>query len=364
MTSRRSLDAADQGFAVRLFAVLGSLAIAGIVFYILEAVLIPFAVAWLLAFLLVPLVDYLDRNMPRWLAIVLSFLTIVALLGGSLFVMVPVLQAQIATFLAQLPTYGQQLNSLTHTLGSHLHLRIDITAIGRLIQEQLAQFGAHLLRAPTDLIDTAAQLVKTLIFIALVPIVAFFLLRDWHRLVQKLETFVRASRRESVEKFAQVANEVLRHYIHGQLLVMVGVGIIYTLGYVMAGIDLGLVLGILAGVVFVIPFAAFVLTGIPAIVLAVAQFHDITHPLIILITIAIAELIGNTVLTPILVGRYVSVHPAAVLLLIFAGGALFGVFGMIVAFPLAAVSGAWISRVIEEETSADSSRQGESGDDS
>ncbi|MEJ2378782.1 MAG: AI-2E family transporter [Pseudolabrys sp.] len=182
--------------------------------------------------------------------------------------------------------------------------------------------------------------------IVLSPVVALYLLRDWHRLVAGLESYVRTSRRASIEQFLRIADQVLRHYIHGQLLVMLGVAAMYTLGYGLTGISLGLVLGVLAGIVFVIPFASLVLVGIPGFVIAILQFHDIAHPFAIVLTVVMAELMGNIVLTPVLVGRFVRVHPAGVLLFIFAGGALFGVLGMVLALPLAAITTAWTSKIV------------------
>ena len=346
-------------FSLRLFAMLGSVFLLGTGFYLLEEVLVPFVVAWVLAYLLVPVVDLLDRYMPRWLAILVSFLTLATLLSGLLFGLVPLLQEQISAFLAQLPGYVEQLNHIVGGLTSHLHLKVDVGVLSRNVQDRIVQLGTHLLQAPSALMSTAAHLIKTIIFIALVPVVAFFLLRDWHQLVQGIESFVRASRRAPLEQFVRTADEVLRHYLHGELLVMVCVGIMYTIGYEITGISLGLVLGMLAGLVFVIPFASFVLAGIPAILLAIVQFHDIVHPVMILLTIGVSELIGNGVLTPVLVGRYVRVHPAAVLLFIFAGGALFGVLGMVMALPLAAITSAWVSTLTDASPSSPPPRSGD-----
>jgi predicted PurR-regulated permease PerM len=335
----------SDALSVRVFAVLGSVFIIGTVFYLLEGVLMPFVAAWVLAYLLVPLVDLLDRRMPRWLAIVISFLALIAVLGGLFYWLVPELRMQINAFIAQLPGYVEQLDRALGRLTSHLDLKMDISAMSRILENRLAQLGNHLLNAPSELMSTAAELIKTVAFISLVPLVAFFLLRDWHWLVQGLESFVRASRRSTVEEFMRMADEVLRHYIHGLLLVMLGIGVMYTVGFGLTGISLWLVLGIMAGVVCIIPLASFLLSGIPAIALAAIQFHDFLHPLMILATIAVAEGVGNGLLMPVLVGRFVRVHPAAVLLFIFAGGALFGVLGMLLALPLAAMAAAWISRL-------------------
>lgn len=332
-------------FALRLFAMLGSAFILGTLFLALEKILVPFIVAWVLAYLLVPVVDFLSRYVPRWFAILVSFLSLAAVIGALLLGFVPLMHAQIANFLGELPTYANRIDRFLGGLAARVHSSADVAALSSNIQGRLVQLGTNLLRAPSELMSTAARLIETIVFIALVPVVAFFLLRDWHRLVIGLETFVRSSRRSSLEQFLRTADRVLRHYIHGQLLVMLGVGIMYTIGYMIAGISLGVVLGMLAGLVFVIPFASFVLSGIPALILATVQFHDVVHPLMIALTIAATELVGNAVLTPILVGRYVRVHPAAVLLFIFAGGALFGVLGMVMALPAAAISAAWIAQL-------------------
>jgi hypothetical protein len=200
------------------------------VFYLLEDVLKPFVAAWILAYLLVPLVDRLGRYMPRGLAIVVSFLLIASVLTGLFLGLVPALQVQISAFLSQLPRYADQINRAAEVLASHLHLKADVSALGRGFEDRVVQLGTHLLQAPSELMSTAAQLIKTIIFIALVPVVSFLLLRDWHRLVGGLESFVRTSKRPSVEQFVGTANEVLRHYIHGQLLVLVGVGVGHTGG--------------------------------------------------------------------------------------------------------------------------------------
>lgn len=332
--------------ALRTFAMLGSALILGIAFFLLEKILVPFLAAWVLSYLLVPAVDRLDRYVPRWFAIVITFVSLAAVVGAVLLGLVPIVYLQVTGFVNELPGYAARMDRFLAALAAHLHLHVDVAALGSNIQGLLGRLAVNLLRAPSELISTAAGLIETMVFIALVPVVAFFLLRDWHRLVSGLEKFVRGSRRSSLEQFVRTADRVLRHYIHGQLLVMLGVGVMYTVGYMISGLGLGVVLGLLAGVVCVIPFASFVLSGIPALILITVQHPDFVHPPMIALTIAAAELVGNAVLMPVLVGRYVRVHPAAVLLFIFAGGALFGVLGMIMALPLAAISAAWI----EQET--------------
>ncbi|MGA8260552.1 MAG: AI-2E family transporter, partial [Arenicellales bacterium] len=330
--------------STRTFAILGIVMILGFIFYLLEEVLIPFVVAWVLAYLLVPVVDLLSRRILREVSILIVFALLVLILGALAFGVVPLLRDEINSFLNQLPAYMEQINELTSGLLAHLHVQANPGELSGQIEGALLQIGSRLVAGPSAVVHTATQLVKVGVLIALVPVVAFYLLRDWHDLTTWIESFLKAPGRRSLERLLRTSDQVLRRFIHGELLVMAGIGVMYALGYAATGISLGLVLGVLAGLVSVVPFASFVLSGIPAVLIAVAQFHDVTHPLLIVGTIAVAELIGNTILVPMLVGRYVRVHPAAVLLLIFAGGALFGIMGMILALPLAAVIKAYWDR--------------------
>jgi len=332
--------------SLRLFATLGTIALLGLFFYLLKGVLSPFIVAWILAFLLVPVVDRLDRYMPRWSATVLIFAGFALLLGALVFGLVPVLQDQINRFLHELPAFTRHIDTFLSELGRALHIRLPANTLTQDIQNSLATLGVRLVNAPTLVVDTAAHLAELLVFVAVVPIVTFYLLRDWHRFWHHLSAFMRAPAQRRIEWGFRISTRVLRRFVHGQLLVMLGIGAIYSTGFTATGISLGLVLGILAGVVSVVPFAALLLAGLPALTLALVQYHDLLHVLGILGTIAVAELVGNTVLAPALVGRFVNVHPAAVLLFIFVGGELYGVIGMILAVPLAAMAAAiWQVRI-------------------
>ncbi|AOU98783.1 hypothetical protein BI364_13140 [Acidihalobacter yilgarnensis] len=328
--------------SLRTFATLGSLFILGLTFYLIEGVLVPFVLAWVLAYLLVPLVDRLQAHMPRLFAIVLAFFMVFVGIAVLLLGLIPALQGQISRFLATLPAYAHHLNITLDALATHLHLPITPGSIANNLEQQVRHLGTHLLEAPTALLNTATGMIRVAVLIALVPIVSFYLLRDWHHLSAGIESFLSVPARTSLKAFLQSSDRVLRRFIHGQLLVMLAIGCGYSLGFGLAGINLGLVLGVLAGLVSVVPFASFILGGLPALLLAVLQFHDLTHPLIILATIGLTEFVGNTILTPVLVGRFVQVHPAVVLLSIFAGGALYGILGMLLALPVAAsVSAYW-----------------------
>lgn len=327
--------------SLRVFAVLGSFFLAGLLFYLLEGVLTPFIIAWVASYLLVPVVDRLERHMTRWLAVLLVFIIFGALLGAIMRWIVPQVQHEVMLFMHQLPDTMHDIAKLVHTLANALHVPVASGKLASDLQSSLLNIGSHMMQGPSLFFSTAAQAIKVGIYVCLIPIVMFYLLRDWHGLNARIVSAVQGAFHIRLEAILETSNEVFRHFIHGQLLAMLGFGVLYSIGYLVSGISLGLVLGLMAGLLSAIPFAAFLLTGVPAMLLATVQFHGLSHLLMVMLTIMGAELVGNLVLIPVFVGRYVKVHAAAVLLLIFAGGALFGVMGMLMALPLAAIMAAY-----------------------
>ncbi len=330
--------------SLRIFAVLGSVLILGFLFYLLEGVLTPFIIAWVASYLLVPVVDRLNRRMPRWGAVLLVFLLVGGVLAATMRWLVPQVQHEVTLFMAQLPDTMHDVARLVQRLADALHIRVASQKLAGDMQAYLLSIGSHMVHGPSVFVSTAAQAVKVTIYVGLVPIVMFYLMRDWHSLHRRVVSALQGAFRLRIEPILQTSNEVFRHFIHGQLLAMLGIGVLYTIGYSISGVSLGLVLGLLAGLLSAIPFAAFLLTGVPAMLLATVEFPGLSHLLVVILTIIGSEMVGNFVLIPVFVGRYVRVHAVAVLLLIFAGGALFGVMGMLMALPLAAVLAAYETR--------------------
>lgn len=321
--------------SLRVFAYLGIAFLLGTLLYLLQDALIPFIAAWLIAFLLVPIVDFLHRFMPREAAILLLFLPLVALLGGFLFFVLPAIQQQIGNFINELPAYMASIHrALDHI---NTHLKIDWRTLVGIVEGGLRELGTNMLAAPGSIVSTASELINVIVNILLIPIVAFYLLRDWHNLEAGIKSLLQIRDQRTLTLLFEVSNRVLPHYLHGLLLVMLVVGTLYTIGFMWSGISLGLVLGLLAGLVYFIPFGALVISGGTALILAVVQFHDMFHPTLVLITIAVTEFIGNIILMPVLVGRFVRVHPAVILVSVIVGGTLYGILGMALALPLAAV---------------------------
>jgi predicted PurR-regulated permease PerM len=140
-----------------------------------------------------------------------------------------------------------------------------------------------------------------------------------------------------IKKLATECDDVLSEFLRGQLLVMFSLGIIYTIGLWIAGLEFALLIGMLAGLVSFVPYLGFVVGIIVAGIAALVQFNDVIHIIYILIVFGIGQAIESMVLSPWLVGERIGLHPVAVIFAVMAGGQLFGFFGVLLALPVAAV---------------------------
>ena len=171
----------------------------------------------------------------------------------------------------------------------------------------------------------------------LIPILTFYLLRDWDQLIAHLGVLVPDSQRDTVFALARETDEVLGAFLRGQLLVMIALAIIYSLGLSLVGIKFAIAIGVVSGLVSFVPYLGFVFgIGLAAMTVALEP-----NPLWLLLgvvaTFTVAQVLEGTVLTPKLVGDRIGLHPVLVIFAIAAGGQLFGFFGILLALPAAAV---------------------------
>jgi predicted PurR-regulated permease PerM len=173
--------------------------------------------------------------------------------------------------------------------------------------------------------------------LVLIPVVMFYLLRDWDVMMDKIGFLLPRNVEKKVTLWAQECDEVLGAFIKGQLLVMLALGVIYSLGLWSVGLDLALLVGMLAGLASIVPYMGFIVGIVAAGVAAMLQFNDLTMLAWVGVVFAIGQALEGMVLTPLLVGDRIGLHPVAVIFAIMAGGQLFGFVGILIALPVAAV---------------------------
>lgn len=330
----------------RLLFQLALTALAAWLVYLLAPILTPFLVSGLLAYLGNPAVNRLERwHFPRPLAVALVFLLFTLLIVVLLFFLIPALQAQIASFIAKAPSYFDWLQNtalpqLQALLGVELSLdfaAIRQTLLGhwREVGDWVTSFFLYITRSGLSIIGWIATAL-------LVPVVTFYLLLDWNKLLARVLTLMPPRRRNEITSLARETDEVLGSFLRGQLLVMVSLATVYAVGLTLVGLELALPIGLLAGLVSFVPYLGFIIGLLTATMAAWLQFHDV----IMLLGVAIVFLVGQVLesfwLTPKLVGNRIGLHPVVVIFAVMAGGQLFGFTGILLALPAAAVLKIWL----------------------
>ncbi|MDH5258805.1 MAG: AI-2E family transporter, partial [Gammaproteobacteria bacterium] len=173
--------------------------------------------------------------------------------------------------------------------------------------------------------------------IALIPVLTFYILRDWDILKDRIRELLPLNSQEKVVTIVRDSDSVLSAFLRGQLMVMFALGTIYSIGLWMIGLDFSLLIGMLAGIVSFVPYLGFIVGILIAGIVAMVQFHDVYQLLPVLMVFGVGQLVESFLLTPLLVGDKIGLHPVAVIFAVMAGGQLFGFFGILLALPVAAV---------------------------
>ncbi len=317
-------------------------AVAGALLYLLAPVLAPFMVAAILAYVGDPLVDRLERwRLSRTLAVVAVFLVFTLVGLVLLLILVPLVERQLALLVAKLPAFIHWLQErLLPWLQAQTGMSAppDLAALKNYAGGHWQSIGGYLTEALSSLSRSGLGMVGALADLLLVPVVTFYLLRDWDRLVAQLRELIpRAAEPEAVRLVAAV-DDVLGAFFRGQLLVMLALGCLYTLGLWLVGLDLALLIGMVAGLVSFVPYLGFIVGIISAGIAALMQFHELTPLLYVAAVFGVGQLLEGMVLTPYLLGERIGLHPVAVIFAVLAGGQLFGFFGVLLALPVAAVT--------------------------
>lgn len=348
---------------------LAVLALLGVVIYLLGPVLVPFVGAAILAYMADPLVDRLQEwKLPRTLAVILVFvgLTLAALL--LLLVLVPLIEEQVRVLIQKLPRYIDWLQSdglpwLAAQLGMS-DTTFDLAMLKKAIQQHWQQAGGIAREMLAQVSRSGLALVGWIVNLMVAVVVTFYLMRDWDKLTARLRGLLPRRSEAVVVRLATQSDEVLGAFLRGQLLVMLALGLIYSLGLSIIGLDFALLIGLVAGLVSFVPYLGTIVGVLTALIAALVQFHDPLYLLYVGLVFWVGQMLEGMVLTPWLVGDRIGLHPVAVIFAVLAGGQLFGFVGVLLALPVAAVAAVLLryaderyrqSELYQEESSSESS---------
>ena len=317
-----------------------AIALVGGLLYLLAPVLTPFVAAALLAYIGDPLADRLQKlRMPRTLAVVAVFVLTFLMLALLVLLVGPLIRSQVGALLNALPGIVAQFEQvwLPNIAGM---LDMDISedvGIGAFVERYGDMAGSWGTKVLVGLTQSGSVVFAALLSLFLVPILTFYLLRDWDLILAHLSALVPSAQRDTIVGLARDVDDMLGAFLRGQLLVMLALSVIYSIGLGLIGLEFAIAIGVVSGLVSFVPYLGLIF-GIALASLTVALEPSPLLKLVgVVATFSIAQVIEGSVLTPKLVGDRIGLHPVLIIFAVAAGGQLFGFFGILLALPAAAV---------------------------
>ena len=325
--------------------ILFTLAVLAVFVYKISAILTPFLVAAILAYLTNSWVVFLQRlHLNRTISVVIVFLVLLGLFTLSLIFLIPALEQQVINLVQALPSIMMRIKQdVLPWLALHFKLNLDFEqnawqdTVQNTLQTHWQQAGKYLPAIFKTFAGSSLAIVGFFTSLLLIPVVLFYLLRDWNHMLQAIHLLIPRRIEPITVRLLRECDDVLSGFLRGQLLVMMGLGVLYSVGLSLAGISWALLIGVIAGILSIVPYLGFIVGIISALIAAFFQFHDWLHLLYVVVVFVIAQSIEGALLTPYLVGDRIHLHPVAVIFAVLAGGSLFGFFGILLALPVAAV---------------------------
>ncbi|TVR99051.1 MAG: AI-2E family transporter [Rhodospirillales bacterium] len=317
--------------------------IAAALLYLLRGAIWPFLAGMAIAYLFDPVADRLERlGLPRSAAAAVIVITVVIFLIAVAVILGPLLLGQLTGLLSRAPRYFDQLTEFARPLVATIRERLgdqDLARLQDVIQEQSGEVVAWLGRVIAGILTSGLVLFQLLSVLVIMPLIAFFLLRDWDRIIAYIDSLVPPRIVGEVRIQAQEIDHRLAAYLRGMSLMCLMLAAWYGTMLSILGLDFGLVVGIGAGLISFIPYVGTAVGIGAAMGIAIAQFSDWLPVLGVAAVFLVGQVVQDYVLYPKLLGDRVGLHPAWVLFALIAGGSLLGFTGVLLAIPAAAVIG-------------------------
>ena len=312
--------------------------------WLLAPILTPFVFSALLAWLGEPLVNRLERSgRSRTAAVALVFVFMALVIVLAVLLLVPLIENQIGKLLDWLP---RLVNWVTLSVVPWVERRFDVDLSGYfdpsqvidLLKRNWQEAGGIAATVFGGVSKSGLAILGWIANLALIPVVTFYFMRDGRHMLQQLRDLLPRPVEPTVTRLVHESDATLGGFVRGQLSVMIALGIVYAVGLTIAGVDLGILIGIVAGLVSFVPYLGAAIGLGAAVIATLVQHGDWLHLLMVLGVFAVGQTLESFLLTPWLVGDRIGLHPVAVIFAIMAGGQLFGFLGVLLALPVAAVA--------------------------
>lgn len=318
-----------------------------LVLWALGNVLLPFLVGGAIAYFLDPVADRLQRmGLGRAMATVVIFVigSLVLVIAGV--VVIPLLNQQATDLIHAAPGYVEQLRTFLDSrfpgyMDQGSPLQQSLASIGETIRSR----GGELLQS---ILNSAAGVVDLLVFLLVVPVVAFYMLLDWDNMTARIDELLPRDHRPTIRKLASDIDRTLASFVRGQGTVCLILGTFYAIALMVIGLQFGLVVGLIAGLLTFIPYVGALVGGLLSVGLALVQFWGEWWAIVaVAVVFQVGQIVEGNILTPKLVGSSVGLHPVWLIFALSAFGTVFGFVGMLIAVPVAAAIGVLVRFAIE-----------------
>lgn len=317
-----------------------AVALLGWLIYLLAPVLTPFVAAALLAYIGDPMADRLERlKLPRTLAVIVVFLLTILVLALLVLLVGPLIRSQIAALFAALPDIIVSveqvwLPGIMNFMGVEAG---DDVGVGAFLARYSDLAGTWATTILMSVSKSGGALATAVLSLFLIPILTFYLLRDWDVILSYIGALIPTRQRSTILELSRETDEVLGAFFRGQLLVMFALAVIYSAGLSLVGLQYAVAIGVVSGLVSFVPYLGFVIGIGLAALTVVLEPNPLWLMVGVVATFAIAQFVEGSFLTPKLVGDRIGLHPVIIIFSVAAGGQLFGFFGILLALPAAAV---------------------------
>ncbi|WP_411971003.1 AI-2E family transporter [Mesorhizobium sp. CA16] len=334
-------DDSSGGLRRQVFFWLATAVLLALFLYIFSGILLPFVAGMVLAYFLDPVADWLQRlGLSRLMATVVILIAFIVVVVLALVILVPVLATQMADFARKLPEYLTRLQSLITSFDPKwLEQRFGVNAAGlRDGLNSLLTSGFSLLTTVfTSIWSSGVALVSVVSLFVVTPVVAFYMLLDWDRMVAEVDGWVPRDHVETVRALARDINTATAGFVRGQGTLCLVLGAMYATGLTLTGLNFAILIGFFAGLISFIPYVGSLTGLVLAVGVAFVQFWpDWTMVVAVACVFFVGQFIEGNILQPRLVGKSVGLHPVWLMFALFAFGALFGFVGLLIAVPASA----------------------------
>jgi predicted PurR-regulated permease PerM len=339
----------------RLALAAGLLVAIWLVLRLFDSVLAPFVAAAVIAYALDPPTTYLTRlGVPRGLAALLMILAMLFALLLFALLLYPLILAQIGLLINRVPQYVQLLQAWAREVITHLQQSFGSDVVNDKLRDLVSSQAGTMLNVVvstlTGVIGSGVAIFNVLSLAVVTPVVGFYLLRDWKGVIRRVDTWLPRRYAGVIRAQAREVDRILSAWVRGQAMCCVILALYYALALSLAGLDLGLIVGLAAGVLSFIPYVGSITGGITAIGLALAQFPHWRGVIVVVCVLVIGQVLEGYVIYPRFLGDRVELPAVWVIFALFAGGAAFGFLGVMLAVPVAATIGVlcrfWLRRYL------------------